>query len=191
VPQIEVIVAASSSRRLGVRAVGIWSILFCLAASLSACTHRDYTLSPIQGITQIDVDDDYDNPSASITDKAQVARIVAFLNARLDRWYDPEYRRFPTTGAIHLHGPSNWVVVEFGPGGMHLTRKGMTYTDSVKTQDFRVIRTTDSFESLAALCGLLGPRFHTSCVFKSDRPPTAAPRISPRPCPCDGKHTHR
>ena len=174
--------------RLGVRAVGMWALLFCLAAPLSACTHRYYTLSPIQGITYIDVFDNYGNPSGKITDRAQVARIVAFLNTLRDRWYDPEGIIFATRGSIDLHGPSAWVDISFGIGGMYLTRKGMTYTDSVKTQNFVVIRTEDSWHDgrdMAALCRLLGNRFHDSCVRQGEERPSKLLGTEPPNCRCD------
>lgn len=171
-----------------VRTVATWAALFCLAEMLTACTHRYYTLSPIQGITHIDVFDNYGKPSGRITDRAQVARIVAFLNTLRDRWYDPEGIIFATMGGIDLHGPSNWVDISFGTGGMWLTRKVMTYTDSVKTRSFVVIRTEDSWHDgrdKATLCGLLGRRFHNSCVWQGEETPRKPPGTEPPECRCE------
>ena len=174
--------------RLGVRAAGTWALLFCLTAPLSACTHRYYTLSPIQGITQIDVHDVYGDVSGRITGKVQVASIVAFLNARRDRWYDPGPLILDETGALSLRGPSNWVKLYFGLNGMHQQRKGMTYTDSVKTRSFTVVRTEDTENDHATLCRLLGPRFHTSCVSQANHVRPNPNETLPPECRCDGKH---
>lgn len=176
---------------LGVRAAVTWAAIFSLAVLLNGCTHRYYTLSRIEGITYIDVFDNQGNPSGRITDRTQVARIVAFANTLLDRWYDPEGIILVTTGGIRLQGPSNWVNISFATGGMALTRKGMTYTDSVKTQDFVVIRTEDSWHDdrdAAALCRLLGPRFHNSCVWQREETPRTPPGTLPPECRCDRKH---
>ena len=172
---------------LGVRAVATRAAIVGLAVLLNGCTHRYYTLSPIEGITYIDVFDNSGSPSGRITDRTQVDRIVAFVNTLRDRWYDPQGAMFATTGEIHLHGPSNWVDIAFGPGGMFLTRKGMTYTDSVKTQDFIVIRTEDwhGRRDDAALCRLLGPRFRNSCVFQGQETPRTPPGTLPPECRCD------
>ncbi len=174
--------------RRGVRTVGTWAVLFCLAGSLSACYHRYYTLSPIEGITQIDVRDVYGDVSGRITNRAQVSSIVAFLNARRDRWFDPGPLVLDETGGLSLRGPGNWVELYFGRNGMSQRRKGMTYTDSVKTRDFVVVRTEESENDHATLCHLLGPRFHTSCVSQSNHVRPIPNQTLPPECRCDGKH---
>lgn len=178
-------------RQALIRAARTWAALACLAASLTACFHRYYTMSPIEGIMQIDVRDVYGDVSGRLTDSARVASIVAFLNARRDRWYDPGPLILDETGGLSLRGRGNWVNISFGRNGMYQTRKGMTYTDSVKTRDFVVVRTENGENDQATLCRLLGPRFQTSCISQANHVRPRPHETLPPECRCDGKHEKR
>jgi hypothetical protein len=136
-----------------------------LAGVLGGCdSHRYYQLSPLSGVVEIDVVTNLREPAGNIVKPEQVAAITAFMNARLDHWYDSHGVGFGTTGNLAFLDAHHKRIayISFGTGGMYQTRPNMTYTDSVKRHEFQVTRNPPDKQGendKAELCGLLGSRF--------------------------------
>jgi hypothetical protein len=139
---------------------------------VSGCDQRRYyELSPLTGVAEVDVVTHMDTVAGRIVKREQVAAITAFMNARLDHWYDPHGDIFATTGDLDLLDArgKRLASIAFGPGGMYQTRPSMTYTDAAKRRQFIVIRAPRAdvgAKDAAILCGLIGAKFNrTACVF--------------------------
>jgi hypothetical protein len=127
-------------------------------------------MSPITGVTKIDVIGDKSRSVGTIRTGTQISRIVEFLNARRDHWYDPQGMRFATSGALRLYDArgARIAIFDFGTGGMAQRRAGMTYRDSVTSRDFIVIRGGDheqTVKDFGILCDLLGAGYHAVCTY--------------------------
>jgi hypothetical protein len=60
-----------------------------IVLALAAC--ETHSFPPLQHVTRIDVRTNLDAPITTITDQSQIASVVAFVNARSDKWKAPWY----------------------------------------------------------------------------------------------------
>ena len=132
-----------------------------LLVLMSGCGRHYYPVSNLDGIVEIDVRHEY--PAfGRIIDRKRVAAIVAFMNARRDRWYDPGDKIFALSGELTFLGPHNkrFASVFIGPGGMMLSRPGRTYhNDMGELRELQLDRTpwpAEAEEDEATLCALIG-----------------------------------
>ena len=134
-----------------------WIGIALLTVFLGGCAPRYYVFAPLDHVAEIDVSDGLYG-RGRITDPKRVAAVVAYLNARRDRWFHT-WDTFALTGDLTLLDSRKRQIasIAIGPGGMVQSRPGMRYRDAYWDGDFLLDWSDSSDRDEPILCALLGP----------------------------------
>lgn len=83
----------------------------CLLLAFALLSCKTDSFPPFEHVSRIEVRTKSDAPISTITDKSQVASILAFVNARSDQWDTPWYGVPVPTVVVDLYaGTVFWVI---------------------------------------------------------------------------------